>query len=254
MGRKQAKNRRRMVRPNRVVRFLTMLSLFSVLATGTAAVFKSSLFDCTRIDVKGLVQLDARMIKKLSGLKTGKNVFKQSMVSACRRVAEHPAVLSVECTRRLPGVLILRVTERKPIAVYDTGRGFYRIDMEGNLFGTVAKSDLAAMPLIKTVSTKTSSASAANICCRYIGKIRKRQPSLYKQIRTVILDDPHRPVFVLRGLNIRVRVDAMRNIDETLSMLATVLADNHAKLARLSSIDLSMAGRATVRFQGGRNG
>jgi cell division protein FtsQ len=48
-----------------------------------------------------------------------------------RRVAAHPQVRSVTITRKLPGTLVVEITERMPVALFATPQGFRAYDERG---------------------------------------------------------------------------------------------------------------------------
>ena len=77
-------------------------------------------FDTRRVEVSGTRLLAPHEVLAASGVKMGDNVWSDPAAweAALRR---HPVVAEAEVTRRLPGTLRIRVTEKRPAALVQAG-------------------------------------------------------------------------------------------------------------------------------------
>lgn len=100
-------------------------SLFFIFVFSLAIFFflQSSFFKVTDIKVSGNKQLKKEDIISLAGFKKGINIFKANLQLAQGKVTLHPMIKQVEMTRKLPGIIIINITERKPVGMLaDKGR------------------------------------------------------------------------------------------------------------------------------------
>jgi cell division protein FtsQ len=77
-------------------------------------------FDAKRVEVSGTRLLAPHEVLAASGVRIGDNVWTDPAAweAALRR---HPVVADAEVTRRLPGTLRIRVTEKRPAALVQAG-------------------------------------------------------------------------------------------------------------------------------------
>ncbi|MGQ9823883.1 MAG: cell division protein FtsQ/DivIB [Desulfotomaculales bacterium] len=108
-------------------------SLFFILLSVLAAyvLLVSPLFAVREVRVEGNRELTAGEIIACAGVTTGTNIFKEDLRAAKARIENLPAVKEARVVRELPGRVVVRVTERKPLALVQTGDGFIAVDGEG---------------------------------------------------------------------------------------------------------------------------
>ena len=74
----------------------------------------------TEVRVVGLRALPAKSVIEASGLKPGERILWVRLSSAARGVERLPAISSAVAERSLPGTIVIRVTERTPLARLDS--------------------------------------------------------------------------------------------------------------------------------------
>jgi len=89
------------------------------------------------------------------------------------RVAEHPQVRSVRIRRKLPGTLVIVVTENPPVALVNTPRGFVVTDAAGDSLPV----DPTAMDLDLPVL-----ASRDALLLRLLGETQVAEPALFARV------------------------------------------------------------------------
>ena len=107
----------------------------------------AEMFQISRVDVKGVNQLNETDLKKIVGPFTGVNIFRADLDAAVRRACANPWVKSVRIDRRLPNRISMVVVERVPYALLDNGAGRFLMDNEGVIFERLSKEQAAAWRL-----------------------------------------------------------------------------------------------------------
>jgi cell division protein FtsQ len=114
-------------------------------------VMTSARFAITEIDVSGNDHRPTDAILTESGLQVGTNVFAADLDAAHARLLADPWITDVALARRLPGTIVVRVTERRAAAVAAMGET-YLTTADGEPFKKLDAGDppeqLASLPLV----------------------------------------------------------------------------------------------------------
>jgi len=138
----EVKSRRRAVHekksPNKsLMIFVAVFVFVAVVITASLTV----LFRVDRVDVAGNTRYTADEIVLASGLKTGKNLFLTATKDAPDKLYdEFPYIETVQIKRKLPGRLLINVTESEPFAEIPIEGGFKVINKDGRLLEQPEKS------------------------------------------------------------------------------------------------------------------
>jgi len=135
--------------PSRMSRVLSALRTAAgiLVAVGSAIgvafvlhdhVMKSPRFAIAAIDVEG-------------GLAVGTNVFAADLDAARAKLLADPWIESASLQRRLPGTIVVRITERKPAAIVALGDTVFAT-AEGEPFAKLQPEDPLDLPLVTGVS------------------------------------------------------------------------------------------------------
>jgi len=110
-------------------------------------VMTSARFAVTEIDVLGHDRRSAETIAAESGVTAGANVFSLDLDGARARILADPWISQATLARRLPGSILIQVTERKPAALVALG-DTYLATAEGEPFKRLEPGDPIELPLI----------------------------------------------------------------------------------------------------------
>jgi cell division protein FtsQ len=110
-------------------------------------VMTSARFAVTEIDVLGHDRRSAEAIATESGVTAGANVFSLDLDGARARILADPWISQATLARRLPGSILIQVTERKPAALVALG-DTYLATAEGEPFKKLEPGDPIELPLI----------------------------------------------------------------------------------------------------------
>jgi cell division protein FtsQ len=145
--------------PSRVLAALRTLTGIA-LALGTSIgvafalhdhVMKSPRFAIASIDVEGAARRSHDALVAESGLALGTNVFAADLDAARAKLLADPWIESASLQRRLPGTILVRVTERKPAAIVAIGDTVFAT-AEGEPFAKLQPDDPLDLPLVTGLS------------------------------------------------------------------------------------------------------
>lgn len=118
-------------------RRIRVLIVLPVLATVAWVLWASPLLSVRSVQVDGVASLTVDEVRDAAGVRTGTPLLRVDLDAARERVARLPQVSAVEVTRGWPSSVVVTVTERRPLAVVESGGQRYLVDAEGVLFDTI---------------------------------------------------------------------------------------------------------------------
>ena len=87
-------------------------------------------FNIKYIDVEGQNKVTQRLIYETSQIQYGTNIFKLNVKNLKSKTESIPYVHEVKIKRKLPNILIFKITERTPVAALSAGKSYVFVDME----------------------------------------------------------------------------------------------------------------------------
>ncbi|HEX5830428.1 MAG TPA: FtsQ-type POTRA domain-containing protein [Gemmatimonadaceae bacterium] len=200
------------------------------------ALSRLAYFRVRQVEVRGARYVDAAEIVRRLGVDTTHSVWRDA-ASLERRVAGHPQVVAVHVRRRLPGTLVVELTERLPVALLVGGRGMRAVDPEGNVLPIDPARTLLDLPVVSSADTAL---------LRLLADLRTAEPALFgrvSEVRRVGQDE-----VVLRLLTVPVR--AMLAVSaERLADVVPVEADLARRGRRAAELDLRYRDQVIARLQ-----
>lgn len=153
------------------------------------------------------------------------------------RIATHPEIAAVEVGRKLPGTLVVHVTERMPVALVPASTGFLVYDERG-----------AALPIDPTrVSVDVPVLSQRDTSLlRLLGDMRVRMPALYGRVSEIRRAGRGELLLQLKSVPVRVMQDVTL---ERLADIDPVEVDLARRQVRVAEIDLRFRDQVIARLQ-----
>lgn len=111
--------------------YLFKLMILLIVACAVFAIAMSPLFNIKNIVVEGEHKYKEEEIIKASGVKTGQNIFRVSESDVEKALKKDAYFSAVSISRKLPGQLTIRVSERREAAYIKYGRSRIIIDASG---------------------------------------------------------------------------------------------------------------------------
>jgi len=154
-----------------------------------------------------------------------------------RRVAELPQVRSVRIERKLPGTLVVRVSENLPVAFVPTAGGLRATDADGHLLPLDPSKTDVDLPVLERPDTAL---------VRLLADVRGASPALFALISAARRPSPGELTFALSGVLVRT------NANVTAARLADVLPveqDLARRRARAVELDLRFRDQVIAKLQ-----
>ena len=153
------------------------------------------------------------------------------------RVASHPEIQHVAVHRKLPGTLVIEVTERVPIALVPASGGMRVYDERG----VALPIDPARVDVDAPVLAERDLA-----LLRLLARIKRTMPTFYARVSDVRRAGRDDVLLVLDKESVRVMPDVSM---ERLADVAPVEEDLARKQLRVSEIDLRYRDQVIARLQ-----
>lgn len=156
-----------------------------------------------------------------------------------RRIAANPEVERVAIERRLPGTLVVHVTERTPVALVPGARGLTAYDVRG----AALPIDPARTPVDAPILVAPDMAAL-----RLLAALRQEAPELYGRVSEVRRGGGSADELVLQFAGFPVRV--MKNVTvDRLADIEPVESDLARRQLRVAELDLRYRDQVIARLQ-----
>lgn len=232
-GEREARSRRR----GRLVLLATGLT---ILATGSGwgprLLAEMSFFRLRHVQVVGARYVRADSLVALLGVDTTRSIWDETDELAAR-VRRHPQVSDVDIARRVPGTLVVTITERVPVAFVPTARGLEPLDAAGRALPIDPSRVNVDLPVLARRDTTV---------LRLLGELRERSPQLYERVSAARRAGRREILLELGTVHVRAMEDV--SIDR-LADIAPVEADLARRQARPVELDLRYRDQVIARVQ-----
>jgi len=109
---------------------------------------RSPYFNITAVTVQGTEQISPDEVMLLTGIQPGLNIFSLRAAEVIKAATGHPWIRHIEMIRRLPGQVILKVTERQPFLLVPYRTSFLEIAEDGVVLAVRPTLSGQALPLV----------------------------------------------------------------------------------------------------------
>ncbi|HVE78822.1 MAG TPA: FtsQ-type POTRA domain-containing protein [Gemmatimonadaceae bacterium] len=226
------------VRPRLRIAGLALAVITAVAAPwwGPRALGELSYFRVRRVEIRGAALLRPSDVLARLAVDTTASVW-DDVGPLERRVAAHPQVGAVRIERRLPGTLVVHVTENLPVALVATPRGFEAYDGAGRSLPVDPTATPVDVPVLAQRDTGL---------LRLLAEVRASYPALYDRISDVRRRGGRELLVRLASLRVRAPADVSA---ERLAELLPVEADLARRGARVAEVDLRYRDQVIARLQ-----
>lgn len=153
-------------------RLLGVLALLASPWWGRALLRQMDFFRVQRVEIEGIrYAAPDEIVSRLSVDTTASIWDDASPLEA--RVAEHPQVRSVRIRRKLPGTLVVLVTENPPVALVNGARGLVVTDAAGDSLPVDPTAMDVDLPVL---------ASRDTLLLRLLGEVQAGDPALFARV------------------------------------------------------------------------
>ena len=203
---------------------------------GLALMRELAFFRVRQVEVVGVQYLDPAIVVARLRVDTMASLW-DNADKWVRRVQGHPQVAAVAVERRVPGTLIVRVTENRPVALVPHADGLRPIDAAGRR--------LPVDPAVVSMDLPIVSVHGAAVW-PMLDSLRAAQPALYAKVSDVRREGAHELRFSVAGVLVRA-LDGIgaRRIAE----IVPVAEDLLHRRVRVAELDLRYRDQVIARIQ-----
>lgn len=217
------------------------LAATAMAAAAPYALRRTGSFRIDHVEVRGTHYMTPQAVLQASGIAKDATVF-DDVATWRSRLLAHPMIADVEIERRVPGTIVLHVTESEPIAYARTPE-LVAIDAQAHALPLDPTSAALDLPVLGTVSRPASNGRFADHTtlelARAIAAVRAFEPALAGWISEAA---------PARGSGIRL---TLRGPTRAVALLPSPLTAERLRELRLTLADLAARGelRGTIRIE-----
>ena len=227
-------NWRRVLR--RISRITILLAVLSSPFWGRAVLRSMDFFRVRRVEIEGLRYATPDEIVSRLRVDTLASVW-DDVAPLEARVAEHSQVRAVRIRRKLPGTLVVVVTENPPVALINTPRGLIVADADGDSLPVDPTRIDVDLPVL---------AQKDSLLLRLLAETQAEEPALFARVSEVRRADRGELIFELPEF--RILADSAVGAARLAEVLPVEL-DAARRNWRPRELDLRFRDQVIVRLQ-----
>ncbi|MFO8060862.1 MAG: FtsQ-type POTRA domain-containing protein [Bacillota bacterium] len=222
------------------------LAIIFILVLGSFGFFQSSYFRVRELEIEGINMLDAEEIRMMLAVRGDQHLYSFSLGEMKERLTADPRIETAQVSRQLPNRLVVRVTERQPVAVIIQGGVFAVVDAGGRVISVEGEWPGVPLPVIScagagalTLGERVDSAEVDELarCAELIGDLRHR-------ISEIVLEEGHVILYTTEAVQVMFPL-APEDIRRAASVLVDML--DEADIDSSYTVDLRVPDRPVIR-------
>lgn len=207
----------------RVLWGLALVVVVAVPWWGRAALQRLDFFHVRTVEVQGARYLDPAAVVQRLNVDTLQSVWDE-LAPLAERLRTDPLIRDVALDRRLPGTLVVRLTERTPVAFVATGNGLQLRDEEGNVLPIDPNRTPVDLPVLASPDTAV---------LRLLGELQTAQPEFYARLSEVQHAGQNELIFRLYSTTVRTSSDVNAQRFGELKLVEDDLAQREQRAVEL---------------------
>jgi cell division protein FtsQ len=191
-------------------------------------------FDVRQVEIVGARHVPVKAVMGSLKLPKSASVF-DPLGPVARRVQDVPGITAAEVTRRLPGTLVVKVTESVPVALAQTANGLRMLDGSGKVLPFDPSRAAPDLPIVTAADAAVAS---------LLGRLRELDPGFYGDVQAAwrVKDDV---VLRLKSHNVWLRASAG---EVEIRAIKLVEADLKRRGRPFAALDGRFADQVVVRW------
>ena len=222
-----------------------VLAIVFIGVLGLFGFFQSSYFRVSELEVEGIRLLDPEEIRMMLSVRGDQHIYSFSVGELEDRLRVDPRIAEVHISRQMPNRLVVRVTEREPVATIIQGGVFAVLDAQGTVLSVEGQWPGVSIPVISGVVADTltlgGSLGSAEVdellkCAELLGDLRHR-------ISEIVREEGHMVLYTTEGVQVMVPL-ATDGIRRAASVLVNILEED---IDSSYTVDLRVPDRPVIR-------
>jgi cell division septal protein FtsQ len=215
---------------------ITALLVLSLPLWAPLLMRRMDFFRVRRLEIAGTRYIATSDIVARANVDTMRSVWDPTGPIA-DRVKAHTGVATVTVSRKLPGTLVITVSEHQPVALVPGPQGFRVYDRRG----VALPVDPSRIPVDAPILARADTA-----LLRLLADMRIGLPALYRRVSELKRVGAHELLFQLDDAPVRT-LDVV-SLDD-LNQIQSVEDDLRKRAARVAELDLRYSGQIIARLQ-----
>jgi cell division protein FtsQ len=209
---------------------------------GRATLRRLDFFRVRRVEIEGTRYVSPDEIVQRLRMDTTASLW-DDVAPLEQRVRKHPSVRDVRIARKLPGTLLVRVTEDLPVALVQAAAGLVPVDAAGKSLPINPATADVDLPVLATRDT---------LVLRLLGEVRESAPALFARIGEVRRFQRGGSMFLLFHLAQQPTRDILAAADVTADRLTDIVPveqDLARRNLRATELDLRFRDQVIARVE-----
>lgn len=202
---------------------------------GRRALQALAFFHVRRVEVHGVRWLDPQVVVDRMRIDTTRSVWDDLGIWQ-RRIAGHPQVKEVEVDRRLPGTIVVTITEVVPVALIPGKDGFRAVDEAGRALPVSPNQTPVDAPIVPQRDT---------MVLALLGRVREDEPDVFARISEVRRSGGRELVVTMGDLPVRTLTEVT---PARLAEILPVARDLDRRGLRAKELDLRYRAQVVARL------
>jgi cell division protein FtsQ len=178
-----------------VIPLVGLLLLLAAPLWGPRALAHLAFFRVRKIEILGLRYTPPADVLARLQVDTTRSVW-EPVEPLAHRVASHPQIAAAVVTRKLPGTLVVEVTERRPVALVPSGEGLLAVDERGVRLPLDPSRTPVDAPVVTAAPRETA-------VYHLLGAMQRDAPRLYARLSSIRSTAPGELLLQLADLPVR---------------------------------------------------
>ncbi len=189
VGKRDERERRAAeARRRRQVRTALITLVLIAVIGGAVALYRSQLFDIRTVQVIGAQRLTQDAVRTRAAVPEGATLLRFPGRAIKARLMSYAWIADAQVTRDFPHTIRIRIVERTPEAVVDTGDTFWVVDSTGMVLGEQSLEETTTLPIIRDIpglELKAGRATSSEILKNALAVLSGISPELLQKVRAV---------------------------------------------------------------------
>ncbi|MHB1341595.1 MAG: cell division protein FtsQ/DivIB [Coriobacteriia bacterium] len=133
------------------LRITVVVVVAALVVSGITALYRSQLFDIRTVEVLGASRLTPDAVRTRAAVPDDATLLRYPEGAIKERLLADAWIANVQVTRNYPHTLRIRVTERVPVAIVDTGDTFWVVDGAGFVLGEQSLEETSTLVVVRDI-------------------------------------------------------------------------------------------------------
>lgn len=238
-----------------VLRYALLAVLFGVLVwVSGSMVWKHisalPVFTIREVTIEGAEHLEKERIIESAGIRPGENIFRANLAGAAEQLRKEFTAEDFTVFRKLPDTIVIRVLERRPVALINVGK-LVGVDAKGVPLPHIGADMVESLPIITGVQSLSALADPAakkrlQAGLRLLEAISRQAPGVQKRISEINVSNSSTMGISLIDTGLEVIIGE-NGWTEKLPNLEKVVGQVTARMDSVRAVDMRFGEKIFIR-------